>query len=404
MKVGAMVTSYNQRDWDRLLAEDYSTAPALPDAEIVDATFQLGDMVEPLGYDSIWCAEHYGSAYSMQSNPIQWLTYWAARTERIDVGSAVLVLPWWQPVKLAHEIAMLDLMLRGRKFNVGVGRGVSAHEYANFGIDREESRERFREMIEILRLADSQERTPDYHGQHFDVPAFTVRPQARHKGHLLDGIKSASNTPASMEMAAELGLGQMFVAAETFEQMRASSGRYNAMRAKHGFEPSQPTAMLYLHCSNDPEELAKGRRYAAEQMWAARNHYAVWNTPGFDGVKGYEDYAKVFAALGAEDGVAEGEGQLPESSELVGTPEQIYDKICLLQEVSSLEYLIVHPQHGGKPPEEARASLKLFAEEVLPAVQALPTPLHEHSRGSGGLPAAEPAVWGAIGTTGPGGR
>jgi alkanesulfonate monooxygenase SsuD/methylene tetrahydromethanopterin reductase-like flavin-dependent oxidoreductase (luciferase family) len=404
MKVGAMVTSYNQRDWDRLLAEDYSTAPALPDAEIVDATFQLGDMVEPLGYDSIWCAEHYGSAYSMQSNPIQWLTYWAARTERIDVGSAVLVLPWWQPVKLAHEIAMLDLMLRGRKFNVGVGRGVSAHEYANFGIDREESRERFREMIEILRLADSQERTPDYHGQHFDVPAFTVRPQARHKGHLLDGIKSASNTPASMEMAAELGLGQMFVAAETFEQMRASSGRYNAMRAKHGFEPSQPTAMLYLHCSNDPEELAKGRRYAAEQMWAARNHYAVWNTPGFDGVKGYEDYAKVFAALGAEDGVAEGEGQLPESSELVGTPEQIYDKICLLQEVSSLEYLIVHPQHGGKPPEEARASLKLFAEEVLPAVQALPTPLHEHSRGSGGLPAAEPAVGGAIGTTGPGGR
>jgi len=403
MKVGAMVTSYNQRDWDRLLAGDYSRPPQLADATIVDHTIQLGDMVEPLGYDSIWCAEHYGSAYSMQSNPLQWLSFWAGRTQRIDVGSAVIVLPWWQPVKLAHEIAMLDLMLQGRTFQVGVGRGVSAHEYANFGIDREESRDRFREMIEILRLAEAEERTPDYHGQYYDVPAFTVRPQARHKGHVLDGIKSASNTPASMEMAAELGLGQMFVAAETFEQMRSSSGKYNALRAKYGFEPSQPTAMLYLHCSHDPAEIEKGHRYAAEQMWAARNHYAVWNTPGFEGVKGYEDYAKVFAALGAEDGQAEGEGRLPESSELVGTPEQIYEKIKLLQEVSSLEYLIVHPQHGGKPPEEARASLKLFAEEVLPAVHALPTPLHEHSRGSAELLDTETAVGGAIGTPGSGG-
>jgi alkanesulfonate monooxygenase SsuD/methylene tetrahydromethanopterin reductase-like flavin-dependent oxidoreductase (luciferase family) len=250
-------------------------------------------------------------------------------------------------------------------------------------------------MVEILRLADANERTPEYHGTYYDVPEFTVRPQARHKGHVLDNIKSASNTPASMEMAASLGLGQMFVAAETFEQMRVAAGKYNALRVKHGFAPAQPTAMLYLHCSNDPDEIEKGHYYAAQQMWAARNHYAVWNTPGFEGVKGYEDYAKVFAA---NQEVKEGEGRLPESSELVGTPEQIFEKIKLLQEVASIDYLIVHPQHGGKPPEAARESLRLFAEEVLPAVQAMPAPLHDNARGTPDMLDVETAVGGAIGT------
>jgi alkanesulfonate monooxygenase SsuD/methylene tetrahydromethanopterin reductase-like flavin-dependent oxidoreductase (luciferase family) len=397
MQVGVMVTSYNQGDWDRLLAEDYSKAPTRSDVEFIDETLQLGAMVEPLGFDSIWSTEHYGSAYSMQANPLQWLSYWAGRTERVDVGSAVIVAPWWQPVKLAHEIAMLDLLLEGRKFHIGIGRGVSAHEYANFGIAREESRERFREMIEILRLADENERTPAYDGDIFKVPPFSVRPRARHKGQLFRQIKAAFNTPASMEMAADLGLGQLFVAAETVDQMRLQVAKFNAIRATKGMAPNQPTVMLYLHCSNDPEELERGHAYVRQQGFAARNHYAVWNSGGdFANVKGYEDYAKVFQQDGEvkeTDGLA-----VLNASELVGTPEQIYEKIKLLQHEISLEYLIIHPNHGAKPGQVARDSLKLFAEEVLPAVHELATPLHEHSKGSTEDLAIQTAVGGAVGT------
>src|SRR5688572_489743 len=134
MEVGVMVTNYNQRDWDRLLAGDYERLPATPDDVIHRETVRLGEMVEPLGYDAIWCAEHYGSAYSMQGNPLQWLAFWAGRTRRVNVGTAVIVAPWWQPVKLAHEIAILDLLLDGRKLHLGLGRGVSAHEYDAFGV------------------------------------------------------------------------------------------------------------------------------------------------------------------------------------------------------------------------------------------------------------------------------
>jgi hypothetical protein len=108
MHCGVMVTGYNQGDWERLLAEDYSRPPAVSDAANMDDTLELGELVEPLGFDSIWATEHYGSAYSMQPNPLQYLAYWAGRTRRVDVGTAVIVAPWWNPVRLASEISMLD--------------------------------------------------------------------------------------------------------------------------------------------------------------------------------------------------------------------------------------------------------------------------------------------------------
>lgn len=392
MQVGVMVTSYNHRDWDRLLAGDYESEPATADLAIHRETMKLGDLVEPLGFDAIWCAEHYGSAYSMQGNPLQWLAFWAGRTERIDMGTAVIVAPWWQPVKLAHEIAMLDLLLDGRTLHLGIGRGISAHEYDGFGIDRETSRDRFAEMIEILKLSEQDRFSFD--GDMYQVPPTTVRPQALHHGSLFDNMKAAFNTPASMMVAADLGLGQMFVTAVPLEVMARGVAKFNAIRAQKGLAPNQPTTMMYLHCTADREANEQARRYAGEQAWAARNHYAVWNAPSFEGIPGYEDYAKVFAQ--GRD-LSEDKATAAEDGHIIGTPDEIIKKIQRTQEMISLEYLIVHPQHGSKPPAEARASLELFAKEVLPAVHEMGTPLHPHSLGDAEALSEETGVGGAIG-------
>lgn len=392
MQVGVMVTSYNHQDWHRMLAGDYGRPPAASDVEIHDETVKLGRLVEPLGFDAIWCAEHYGSPYSMQGNPLQWLAFWAGRTERVDMGTAVIVAPWWQPVKLAHEIAMLDLLLEGRRLHVGIGRGISAHEYAGFAIDREQSRERFAEMIQILRKSEADRFS--FEGKHYNVPPTTVRPAARHRGSLFDSMKGAFNTPSSMQVAADLGLGQMFVTATSLDVMQKGVSRFNAIRRKNGLQPNQPTVMMYLHCSNDRDEIARARGYAAEQGWAARNHYAVWNAPSFEGVPGYEDYAKVFRQ-GRE--MREDESILSEDSHLIGTPEEIIAKIERVQRAISLEYLILHPQHGSKPAAEARKSLELFAKAVLPAVHEMATPLHPHSMGDAESLTATTALGGAVG-------
>jgi alkanesulfonate monooxygenase SsuD/methylene tetrahydromethanopterin reductase-like flavin-dependent oxidoreductase (luciferase family) len=296
-------------------------------------------------------------------------------------------------VKLAHEIAMLDLLLNGRKLHLGLGRGVSAHEYAGFGIPREESRQRFVEMVEILRA--SEKLRFSYDGAYYQVPDTTVRPMAPHRGSLFANVKAAFNTPASMVQAAELGLGQMFVTGSTLDDMAVQVAKFNAIRAVKGLAPNQPTTMMYLHCSKDRDELANGYRYAAEQVWAARNHYAVWNAVDFAGVAGYEDYAKSFRQ--GRD-FTEDRTKLAEDGHLIGTPEELIAKIKRTQERISLEYLIVHPAHGSKPGAEARASLDLFAREVLPEVHKMATPIHDHSLGSAEALAAETAIGGAIGT------
>jgi alkanesulfonate monooxygenase SsuD/methylene tetrahydromethanopterin reductase-like flavin-dependent oxidoreductase (luciferase family) len=152
--------------------------------------------------------------------------------------------------------------------------------------------------------------------------------------------------------------------------------------------------MMYLHCSRDKDELARARKEAGEQGWAARNHYAVWNAPSFADAPGYEDYAKVFKQ-GRELG--ENESILSEDCHLIGTPEEILEKIAHVQKQISLEYLILHPQHGSKEPAAARRSLELFAREALPKVHAMATPLHAHSRGTEASLKHAGAMGGAVG-------
>ena len=128
MHCGVIVTGHNDGDWDRLMAGDYDRPPDVADYLHMEETLALGELVEPLGFDSIWTTEHYGSPYSMQPNPLQYLAYWAGRTSRVDMGTAVIVAPWWNPVRLAHEVSMLDILLRGRRLHLGIGRGVAPHE------------------------------------------------------------------------------------------------------------------------------------------------------------------------------------------------------------------------------------------------------------------------------------
>ena len=90
MHCGVMVTGYNQGDWDRLMTGDYDRPPTVSDAENMDTTLYMGELVEPLGFDSIWATEHYGSAYSMQPNPLQYLAYWL-RWKRNSIFSEYLL-------------------------------------------------------------------------------------------------------------------------------------------------------------------------------------------------------------------------------------------------------------------------------------------------------------------------
>jgi alkanesulfonate monooxygenase SsuD/methylene tetrahydromethanopterin reductase-like flavin-dependent oxidoreductase (luciferase family) len=375
MHCGVMVTGYNQGDWDRLMAEDYSRPPAVADYLHMEETLTMGELVEPLGYDSIWATEHYGSAYSMQPNPLQYLAYWAGRTKRVDVGTAVIVAPWWNPVRLAHEISMLDILLRGRRLHLGIGRGVAPHEYASLGIPLEESHAYFYDVVNAIKAADGAERFT-FDGEVFKIPPTTVRPQARHKGDLTTRIKAAFTTKKSAQLAAENGLGQMFVANDDVESMTAGVSQFNEIRAELGLPPDQPTTLLWMYCAETASEAEAGWEYYHNQVTAAQHHYFEWNNPGFEGVNGYEEYLeKQSADVDFADATVDNQRR----TQPIGTPDEIIDRIKSVQRAIDLETLVIHVFYGGMPRAKAERSLRLFAEKVLPEVHAIDTRLDRAS-------------------------
>ena len=377
MHCGVMVTGYNQGDWPRLLAEDYDRPPEIPDAKNLDDTLYMGELVEPLGFDSIWATEHYGSAYSMQPNPLQYLAYWAGRTSRVDVGTAVIVAPWWNPVRLASELSMLDILLRGRRLHLGIGRGIAPHEYASLGYPIGESHKYFYDVINAIKAADGTERF-EFKGDVYDIPPTTIRPQARHKGELTRDIKVAFTTEASARMAAENGLGQMFVAGDDVDAMTDKVKRFNAIRRELGLPPDQPTTLLWMYCAETDEEAEEGWTYFHNQLLAAQHHYFEWNNPGYEGIKGYEEY---LVRQTADVGTADASFAARRATQPIGTPDEIIEKIRNLQWTISLEKVVIHMFYGGMPRDKAEKSLRLFAEKVLPEVRAMPTPINPESLG-----------------------
>ena len=122
---------------------------ATPDYEVYRQELKLAGLVENLGFESIWAVEHHFTDYTMCPDVIQFLSYMAGRTQRIKLGSMVVVLPWHDPIRVAEEISMLDNLSDGRMI-LGIGRGLARVEYDGFRLNMAESRTRFIESAECI--------------------------------------------------------------------------------------------------------------------------------------------------------------------------------------------------------------------------------------------------------------
>ena len=100
----------------------------ISDYQVYRHEISMADLAEPLGFDSIWGAEHHFDDYTMCPNVAQFLTYMAARTKHVKLGSMVMVLPWHNPVRLAEEVSVLDNLSDGRVI-LGIGRGLGRIEF-----------------------------------------------------------------------------------------------------------------------------------------------------------------------------------------------------------------------------------------------------------------------------------
>ena len=144
-------------------------------ATVYARALQRIETMDRTGYDAVWLAEHHFSSFSVCPSVHMVGTLAAARTKRLRIGTAVSLAPFYHPLRLAEEVALLDLLSGGR-VNWGAGRGFARVEFTAFGVPPEESTSRFRETVEIVLRAWTDERLT-FTGQHFRFEDLEVLPK-----------------------------------------------------------------------------------------------------------------------------------------------------------------------------------------------------------------------------------
>jgi alkanesulfonate monooxygenase SsuD/methylene tetrahydromethanopterin reductase-like flavin-dependent oxidoreductase (luciferase family) len=303
----------------------------------------------------------------MVPDPLQLLTYFAARTKRIDFGSMVVVLPWHHPVRVAEQVAMLDNMLDGRKLIVGVGRGSAKPEFDGFGVDMADTRELFHESVEILQCALTKNRF-SYYGKHYTIDEMTVRPRPR-SPQLADRMVCSWMSPQSLEIAAHLGLGMLFVTGKKpIESDVDDVRRFNAIRVEHGWGPLRPNVFHMAYCARDGET-AEGeatRRLTDYFAMASKHHQFGGDHFKRSGVD--EWYAETSEAM--KNVSAEEAGAGAANSAIFGTPAECAARIDKIRELLDPEHMSLCFGLPLMSYDQIAESMTLFAREALPAVRA----------------------------------
>ena len=186
---------------------------------------------EALGYYSTFLVEHHFTGFGQVSASLNLLTWLGARTRHLRLGTAVLVLPWHNPVLLAEQAATLDLLSGGR-LDFGVGKGYRWNEFAGFCVAMEEADERFDEALDVITRAFVSETPFSHRGKFWQYDNIVVEPPAAQKPHppFWMGAGSANSVHQVVERGYNMLLGQHSLAEEILERGRAVQARGRSAR------------------------------------------------------------------------------------------------------------------------------------------------------------------------------
>lgn len=336
-------------------ARGVSSEP-VADSQIYDEELALASLAEPLGFDSLWTTSHYFSPYQMTGSALQQATFMAGRTSRVDFGTMVVVLPWHHPLHVATEICVLDNMLAGRRLILGVGQGAFASEFERFGIAPHEVAARFRESVEIIRLALRGERF-SYKGTFFTIPETVIRPRPRNAAQLLADMRVVWSHPRIPRLAEELNLDLLAIGSSRAASYEHSLQPFNQRRIAAGLPASRPVLVMFAVCTETddegrtlmkrhaPELTKSGGRLANPKPLHARLPRLV---------------SRIIAGGLAPDW----------ERHLWGSPQRCLARLLELHRAVRPREIVLAFRFGAMPHATAEKSMRLFAEQVLPAVHS----------------------------------
>lgn len=313
---------------------------------------------ETLGFESVWPVEqHFDAGFSILPSPLLLLSAIAERTQKLRLGIGIILLPLSHPVRVAEEIATLDVLSNGR-VEFGVGRGVFPSHFAGFGIPQEESRERFLESLQIVRQAWTTERF-SFQGKFFTVNNISVVPKPVQRPH--PPICVAANTVETYEQMGHLGLSILTAAQiTTFPKLRELIPLYRQARHTAG-HPHGNGAELSLLA---PCYVAESAEQVRREVEPSIRHFLDSLIAAFPVGKGnrlLEEAAERLRKTTYEE-VCEVMG-------IFTTPDACVDRLTQLREEFGMGRFLCWFNMGGQVPhEQVLRSMKLFADKVMPHV------------------------------------
>jgi len=298
---------------------------------------------EQLGFHSVFLVEHHFTGIGQISASLNLLTYLAAKTSRLRLGTAVIVLPWHNPVLLAEQAATLDLLSNGR-FDFGIGRGYRFNEFNGFGMTMDEAGALYEEAVAVLKKSWTSKGRFSHRGKRWTFNDIVVEPPTTQKPHppLWIGAGSEASIRKAGEDGFHLLLDQIGSPELTGERIAIYK---KAIEAKGGtFNPHHVGVTRALHLAMNQSEREEAIRQRAAFLTAAAALAANPHAPAGPGLP-----TSLVAVR-----------QATEINGIIGTPDEMITRLKALQAVG-VQYVLLMDVTGS------RQALRTFARDVMPA-------------------------------------
>lgn len=318
--------------------------------EALDEQLRMVAHVRDAGWDSIFTGQHYLLGEVRKLQPIPFIARLCAESGDMRVGIAILLLSLQNPVDIAESMASLDVVSLG-KLIIGSGLGYRQEEFDAFGIPRSERVPRFEENLRIVtRLLEGDEVTADLPWCKLNGARLVNRPVQDPRPPLWIG----ANNDRAIARAATMGDTWMVNPHARFDTVRDQLEMFRATRRDAGLpqEPDELPIIKEVFC-------AETRQDAFEQclpyLGEKYRHYLSWGQDG---------------AMPTGDSLDLPIDQLVDQRFVVGTPQDCLDTLSTWRDQVGANHFVLRTEWVGMPPEDARRSLRLLTEEVIPALKA----------------------------------
>jgi len=344
--------------------------PSLSPADRTNGASRLHAIVEQaaygeeLGFDSVWLAEHHFHSFgSILSSPPVIGAAIAQRTEKIRIGTAVTLLPYHNPLRIAEDYATLDCLSGGR-LEFGIGHGFIKWESLTFGIPLVELRERFKENLEIILKACS-ERKFSYKGRSYQYDSIELLPRPAQQPYPTVWM-GATSTLESFEFAGRSGFNLMLIPfLHEIDELSMMVQAYKKARQSAGHDPASARviAMYHIYVGESSAEARTTAEpaLAAYHAAAAEARNLTQGIPEPESYRTHDEHRVKMRHLTFNDLV-------DQNRVLVGSASELRDKVAQVRERLHLTDLAGNFALGSLPNPPTRATLRRFMEEVAPKV------------------------------------